>query len=88
MYTTFPWYIFGFFTPHVTLGVSNMLETAFCQALGPEKVWQRDGRGWTWQLSELEKDLAVFFLLVSREISAMGNPTNYRNKWTYMGPDL
>ena len=27
-----------------------------CQALGPEKVWQRDGRGWTWQLSELEKE--------------------------------
>ena len=35
---------------------------ALCQALGPEKVWQRDGRGWTWQLSELEKEFVIGFL--------------------------
>lgn len=48
---------------------------ALCQALGPEKVWQRDGRGWTWQLSELEKESASDSFYCWRQSSVDGNLT-------------
>ena len=48
---------------------------AFYQALGPEKVWQRDGRGWTWQLSELEKEFASDSFYCWRQSSVDGNLT-------------